>query len=153
MRAVSARPLVWLLGLWGFVAFRLPDDCRPCRGSPRPSTKSRAEAVNRRVDLMVACHDVTAYAHSLKLTQVTLYVSMLQLAGLANNESVNPLNNAYTNTERAIPWAPQGLCLVIPYRGDRAAAVLCRAAPGRNSVASRDAVRATMVSERKRQSQ
>jgi len=60
-----------------------------------------AEALNRRVDLMVARHDVAALARQLNLTQATRYVSMVQLAGLVNNESANPLTNSNTAITRA----------------------------------------------------
>jgi outer membrane protein TolC len=94
--------LTRLLGLWGpEVAFRLPDDLPPLPGEPNTMANVEAEAINRRVDLLVGRHDVAAYARSLKLTQATRYVSMLQLAGLVNNESPNPLTNANTAITRA----------------------------------------------------
>ena len=58
------------------------------------------EAINRRVDLLVARRDVAALAKQLKLTQATRYVSMLQLAGLFNSESANPLTNTNTDINR-----------------------------------------------------
>jgi outer membrane protein TolC len=94
--------LTRLLGLWGSdLAFRLPDDLPPLPAQPEVMDNVEAEAINRRVDLLVARHDVAAYARSLKLTQATRYVSMLQLAGLTNNESANPLTNANTDILRA----------------------------------------------------
>jgi len=93
--------LTRLLGLWGpEVAFRLPDDLPPLPGEPGTIANVEAEAINRRIDLVVARHDVAAYARSLKLTQATRYVSMLQLAGLTNYESPNPLTNANTPLTR-----------------------------------------------------
>jgi outer membrane protein TolC len=59
------------------------------------------EAINRRVDLVMARHDVAALAKSLSLTDATRYVSMLQLAGIANNETANPLTNTNTDIRRA----------------------------------------------------
>lgn len=94
--------LTRLLGLWGSdVAFRLPDDLPSLPGQPETIRNVEAEAINRRVDLLVARHDVAAYSRSLKLTQATRYVSMLQLAGLVNNESANPLTNTNTDILRA----------------------------------------------------
>ena len=49
----------------------------------------------------MARHDVVALAKSLSLTQATRYVSMLQLAGIFNNESANPLTNSNTAINRA----------------------------------------------------
>ena len=68
---------------------------------PEMMENVEAEAINRRVDLTVARHDVAAFARTLKLTQATRYVSMLQLAGLVNNESANPLTNSNTAITRA----------------------------------------------------
>lgn len=103
---ISARRererLTRLLGLWGpEVAFRLPDDLLPLPGEPNTIANVEVEAIDRRIDLIVARHDVAAYARTLKLTQATRYVSMLQLAGLVNNESANPLTNANTAITRA----------------------------------------------------
>jgi outer membrane protein TolC len=93
--------LTRLLGLWGpEVGFSLPHDLPPLPGEPDTIANVEAEAINRRVDLTVARHDVAAYARSLKLTQATRYVSMLQLAGLVNYESANPLTNANTALTR-----------------------------------------------------
>ena len=93
--------LTRLLGLWGpEVAFRLPDDLPPLPAQPETLANVEVEAINRRIDLVVARHDVAAYARSLKLTQATRYVSMLQLAGLVNYERPNPLTNANTPLTR-----------------------------------------------------
>jgi outer membrane protein TolC len=48
----------------------------------------------------MARHDVVALARSLKLTQATRYVSMLQLAGFVNNENANPLTTTNTSITR-----------------------------------------------------
>lgn len=93
--------LTRLLGLWGpEIAFKLPDDLPPLPNEPDTIANVEAEAINRRVDLLVGRHDVAAYARQLKLTQATRYVSMLQLAGLVNNESANPLTNSNTAITR-----------------------------------------------------
>jgi len=93
--------LTRLLGLWGREAdFRLPGDLPSLPGEPADVASIEAEAINRRVDLLMARHDVTALAKQLKLTQATRYVSMLQLAGLFNNESANPLTNSNTDINR-----------------------------------------------------
>jgi outer membrane protein TolC len=93
--------LTRLLGLWGGdVAFKLPDDLPPLPRQPDILENVEAETINRRVDLAVARHDVAAFARTLKLTRATRYVSMLQLAGLVNNESANPLTNTNTDITR-----------------------------------------------------
>ncbi|WIM09191.1 TolC family protein [Enhydrobacter sp.] len=93
--------LTRLMGLWGAdVDFRLPDDLPPLPGEPRARADVEAQAIERRVDLVMARHDVVALAKSLELTQATRYVSMLQLAGLVNNENANPLTTTNTSITR-----------------------------------------------------
>jgi outer membrane protein TolC len=94
--------LIRLMGLWGGdTNFALPTDLPALPGEPETLTAVEVEAVNRRVDLIMARHDVVALAKSLSLTQATRYVSMLQLAGIFNDESANPLTNSNTAINRA----------------------------------------------------
>jgi outer membrane protein TolC len=94
--------LIRLMGLWGGdTSFALPADLPALPGDPQTLTAVEVEAVNRRVDLIMARHDVVALAKSLSLTQATRYVSMLQLAGIFNDESANPLTNSNTAINRA----------------------------------------------------
>ncbi len=94
--------LIRLMGLWGpDTAFALPAELPPLPGEPETLTTVEVEAVNRRVDLIMARHDVAALAKSLSLTEATRYVSMLQLAGIFNDESANPLTNSNTAINRA----------------------------------------------------
>jgi outer membrane protein TolC len=90
------------MGLWGSdVSFKLPAELPPLPPEPDPMGAVEVEAVNRRVDLVMARHDVAALAKSLSLTDATRYVSMLQLSGIANNETANPLTNTNTDITRA----------------------------------------------------
>lgn len=97
----SRETLVRLLGLSGAdVAFTLPAELEPLPPTPGSAIEAETEAVNRRVDLEIARREVTALAKSLSLTEATRYVSMLQLAGIFNNESANPLTNFDTAINR-----------------------------------------------------
>jgi outer membrane protein TolC len=94
--------LIRLMGLWGGdTSFALPAELPALPGDPETLTAVEVEAVNRRVDLIMARHDVVALAKSLSLTQATRYVSMLQLAGIFNDEPANPLTNSNTAINRA----------------------------------------------------
>jgi len=88
----------------------LPADLPALPGEPETLAAVEVEAVNRRVDLIMGRHDITALAKSLSLTQATRYVSMLQLSGIFNDESANPL----TNSNTAINRGGAGIDLQIP---------------------------------------
>ena len=94
--------LTRLMGLWGGDAsFRLPAELPPLPAEPDAMADVEVEAINRRVDLVMARHDVVALAKSLALTDATRYVSMLQLSGIASNETANPYTNTNTDIARA----------------------------------------------------
>ncbi len=94
--------LTRLLGLWGSdVDYTLPDALPDLPAEPQVISNVEAEAIDRRVDLTVGRHDVAALARQLKLTEATRFVSMVQLSGLVNNESANPLTNSNTAITRA----------------------------------------------------
>lgn len=93
--------LIRLMGLWGGdISFNLPAELPPLPSEPESMAAVEIEAINRRVDLIMARYDVAALAKSLSLTEVTRYVSMLQLAGIFNSESANPLTNTNTQINR-----------------------------------------------------
>lgn len=93
--------LIRLMGLWGGdTSFNLPAELPPLPGAPESMAAVEIEAINRRVDLIMARYDVAALAKSLSLTEATRYISMLQLAGIFNSESANPLTNTNTQINR-----------------------------------------------------
>ena len=93
--------LVRLLGLSSAdLAFTLPDALPALPAAPEPPLEVEIEAIKRRVDLEIARREVAALAKSLSLTEATRYVSMLQLAGIFNNETANPLTNFDTAINR-----------------------------------------------------
>ncbi len=93
--------LVRLMGLSGAdLDFVLPAELAALPDRPDAREEVEAEAIRRRVDLRIAHHEVETMAKSLSLTQATRYVSMLQLAGIFNNESANPLTNSNTDIAR-----------------------------------------------------
>lgn len=93
--------LVRLLGLWGSdLAFGLPVGLPSLPREPEAMAAVETEAIRRRLDLRSAHHEIDTMAKTLQLTEATRYVSMLQLAGIFNNESANPLTNTNTNIAR-----------------------------------------------------
>lgn len=96
--------LVRLLGLSGAdIGFTLPAELDPLPPTPGAAIEAEAEAISRRVDLEIARREVEALAKSLSLIEATHNVSMLQLMGIFNNESANPLTNANTAINRTDP--------------------------------------------------
>ena len=94
--------LVRLMGVWGGdVAFGLPAGLPVLPAESAAIDDVEVQAVTRRADIVQARHDVAALAKSLALTDATGWVSMLQLAGIANNETANPLTNSNTAITRA----------------------------------------------------
>ena len=97
----ARETLTRLMGLWGGdTSFNLPAELPPLPSEPESMAAVEIEAINRRVDLIMARYDVAALAKSLSLTEATRYVSMLQLAGIFNSESANPLTNTNTQINR-----------------------------------------------------
>ncbi|MBS0546190.1 MAG: TolC family protein [Proteobacteria bacterium] len=93
--------LTRLLGLWGGDAsFRLPAELPPLPREPDTMAAVEVDAINHRVDLVMARHDVAALAKSLSLTEATRYVSILQLSGIVNNEAANPLTTSNADITR-----------------------------------------------------
>ncbi len=93
--------LARLLGLAGAdLAFTLPVELPPLPPALDSPVEIEVEAIRRRVDLEIARREVAALAKSLSLTEATRYVSMLQLSGIFNNETANPLTNFDTAINR-----------------------------------------------------
>ena len=93
--------LVRLMGLWGSdMSFLLPSELPALPSEPDALESVEVEAIKRRVDLAQTRLEVSALAKSLALTNATRFVSMLQLAGIVNNESANPLTNSNSDILR-----------------------------------------------------
>ena len=93
--------LTRLMGLWGGDAsFKLPTELPPLPREPDTMATVEVDAINHRVDLIMARHDIAALAKSLSLTEATRYVSLLQLSGIVNNEAANPLTTSNADITR-----------------------------------------------------
>ena len=79
--------LTRLLGLWGTAReFRIPSQLPPLPRTLDRIADIETEAVTRRVDLTIARQELAIVARSLKLTEATRYVSVLELAGIGEFE-------------------------------------------------------------------
>lgn len=75
------------LGVWGTDAsYKLPNRLPSLPKKIQTSDQSEVEAIRKRVDLIAARLELEALAQSLKLADATRYVSVFDLAGLANFE-------------------------------------------------------------------
>jgi outer membrane protein TolC len=94
--------LVRLMGLWGgdVGSLTLPVELPALPRELTPVDAVETQAIERRADLVQARHDVMALTKSLALTDATRWVSMVQLAGIVNTESANPLTNSNTDITR-----------------------------------------------------
>ncbi len=84
---VEKEALTRLLGLWGKdVDFRLPPALPTLPASLLVVDNIEAEAIRRRVDIAIARQELDVLARSLKLTQATRYVSLIELSGIGVGE-------------------------------------------------------------------
>ncbi|WP_315831232.1 TolC family protein [Bradyrhizobium prioriisuperbiae] len=82
--ASSRERLARLLGLWnGDLNFRLPGKLPTLPPRPRTLPGIEVDAVGHRVDLQIARMELDALAKSLKLTEATRFVTLLDMAGIS----------------------------------------------------------------------
>nr|WP_237480258.1 TolC family protein [Lichenibacterium sp. 6Y81] len=85
---VEREALVRRLGLWGpDLGFSLPSALPPLPRRPRESGATEAEALRRRIDLLVAKADLAALAGQYDLGTATRFVSAFDLGFTSNPES------------------------------------------------------------------
>ena len=84
LRARQEREaLTRVLGLWGGAQdFRLPSQLPALPRTVERVDNVEAEAVTRRIDLTIARQDLVIAARSMKLTEATRFISLLELSGI-----------------------------------------------------------------------
>ena len=89
--ATSSRErLIRLLGLWdGDLGFRLPQKLPVLPGRPLSLPRIEVDAVAHRIDLQIARIELGLLAKSLKLTEATRFVTLLDVAGI-DKKTVDP---------------------------------------------------------------
>src|SRR5918993_1450760 len=84
---IERERLVRQLGLWGRdIDFRLPGSLPPLPARLATGQELERQAMRRRVDLEALRYDLSAVAGQYGLTQVTRFVSDVELAGMSNYE-------------------------------------------------------------------
>ena len=89
------------LGLWGTdLDFKLPAQLEALPRTPDTLTNVEVDAVRRRVDLIIARHEVVTLAKSFGLAESTRYISLLELAGIFNSETETAADGDRTTRDR-----------------------------------------------------
>jgi outer membrane protein TolC len=98
---IEREALARRLGLWGTdLGFKLPERLDALPRTPDSLTNVEAEAVRRRVDLVIARHEVVTMAKSFGLAESTRYISLLELAGIYKNETETAADGDETTKRR-----------------------------------------------------
>lgn len=86
--ASSRERLIRLAGLWdGDLGFRIPMKLPALPRRPQPLPGIEVDAVERRVDLQIARLELVALAKSLKLSEASRFVTLLDIAGINKKTS------------------------------------------------------------------
>jgi len=88
--------LTRLLGLWGpNTAFRLPDRLPDLPKAPREIADAEQQAMQSRLDLMMAKRELSGLADSLGLSKTTRFVNVFEVGYLHNTSNQEPRQTGY----------------------------------------------------------
>ena len=88
--------LIRLLGLWGAnTAFKLPDRLPDLPKAPRDIAGAEAQAMQNRLDLVMAKRELAGLADSLGLTKTTRFVNVLEVGYERNTSNEQPRQSGY----------------------------------------------------------
>lgn len=88
--------LIRLLGLWGAnTAFKLPDRLPDLPNAPRDIADAEAQAMQNRLDLMMAKRELAGLAGSLGLTKTTRFINVLEVGYQRNTSNEQPRQTGY----------------------------------------------------------
>jgi outer membrane protein TolC len=92
----SREALTRLLGLWGTdTAFKLPERLPDLPQAPSDATDIEAQAMQQRLDVLMAKRDAEATASALGLTRATRFVNVLDAGYINKSQSGAPRSNGY----------------------------------------------------------
>jgi outer membrane protein TolC len=92
----SREALTRLLGLWGTdTAFKLPERLPDLPKAPSDATDIEAQAMQQRLDVLMAKRDAEATASALGLTRATRFVNVLDAGYINKSQSGAPRANGY----------------------------------------------------------
>lgn len=88
--------LIRLLGLWGVnTEFKLPDRLPDLPKAPRDIADAEAQAMQNRLDLMMAKRELAGLADSLGLTKTTRFINVLEVGYQRNTSNEQPRQTGY----------------------------------------------------------
>lgn len=95
-RVATREALTRLLGLWGTnTAFKLPERLPDLPKAPSDATDIEAQAMQQRLDVLMAKRDAEATASALGLTRATRFVNVLDAGYINKSQSGAPRANGY----------------------------------------------------------
>lgn len=96
--------LTRLMGLWGTkTAFQLPDRLPDLPKSPRDITDIEAQAMQNRLDVLMARRELAGLADSFRLTKATRFINILDVSYLRNSYNQSPKRETGYAIELLIP--------------------------------------------------
>lgn len=88
--------LTRLLGLWGpAIEFKLPDRLPDLPKAPRDIVGAEVQAMQNRLDLMMARKELAGLADSLGLTKTTRFINVLEIGYQRNTSNEQPRQTGY----------------------------------------------------------
>ena len=108
-RAIQAQgaereKLTRLMGLWGSkTAFKLPDRLPALPATPREVADIEAQAMQNRLDVLMARRELAGLADSYKLTRATRFINVLDVGYLRNSYNHSPKRETGYAIELQIP--------------------------------------------------
>jgi outer membrane protein TolC len=102
---VSEREkLTRLMGLWGSkTAFQLPDRLPALPAAPREVADIETQALQNRLDVLMARRDLAGLADSFNLTKATRFINVLDAGYLRNSYNQNPTRETGYAIELQVP--------------------------------------------------
>ena len=103
-RGAEREKLTRLMGLWGSkTAFQLPDRLPALPAAPREVADIEAQAMQNRLDVLMARRELAGLADSYKLTRATRFINVLDVGYLRNSYNQSPKRETGYAIELQIP--------------------------------------------------
>ena len=104
MQTAEREKLTRLMGLWGTkTAFQLPERLPDLPKAPRDITDIEAQAMQNRLDVMMARRELAGLADSFGLTKATRFINVLDVGYLRNSYNQSPTRETGYAIELQIP--------------------------------------------------